>query len=107
MNFEYVNKADQLYQVENYKFRFNARNVAEIELLILFNNGVEEDFGYQVAIDDENVPKEFRNFSSTKIDVKQHVKADLTGIFKTKEDALQDAIDVISKLMDYYTGNKI
>lgn len=106
MNFTYFNEEDLLYQIENYKFRLKNSPVADIKLLIFFNgDNVYNNYSYEAEITDSKVPIEYKSVSATDNSLKTEIGAELTGIFKTKEDALQDAINTISKLMDHYTKN--
>lgn len=104
MSFEYVNETDQLYQVEHYRFRFKAMHVAEIELWTLFNSDARNAYAYQVKIENEGIPKEHRNFFHNDVDLRRKIGINIKGDeFKTKDDTLQDAINVISKLVDEHT----
>lgn len=103
MDFEYHYKGDILYQVENYKFRFQGNQTAEVELLILDNN----QFAYEVEIIDGSVPNRLCEFTSASIDFKQDLNIETPSVFYDKQEALQDAINVISIIMTNHSDKQI
>lgn len=95
MNLEYRNKGDVIYQVENYKFRYSGKKVAKIELMIFLE---EPSYAFTYKLVNEDLPSKIRESSSNDNSLLQKLGLDVYKYtdFKSKEDALQGAIDLIS-----------
>ena len=120
MRFEYQNNGDIVYGVEIFRFRYNNYPAAEIEILnFLADNKAE--FAYQYTIDDSiELPKIFRkpssvdpdlrqvfnfkNSSSSDSELRQAFNLHSAGMFSSRQEALQDAITLISAILDQHSS---
>ena len=96
MRFIYENPGDILYGIEVFKFRYQGKNTAVIEVLSLIEDG---QFAYEAKIEEPNISTEFQEFTSASYDFKRSLNIDSPTVFNTKQEALQDAINVINKIM--------
>lgn len=60
----------------------------------------ENQFTYDIQITDERVPSDFRKISSVDISqLSESLSINMKGIFNDKQEALQNAVEVISAIM--------
>ncbi|HLS10448.1 hypothetical protein [Lentibacillus sp.] len=99
-----------LYREENYHFRYKGLRAAVINL---FHVPGEECF-FECCIHEnskfwKNLPQEGCKFSSISKELFQKfgVQPSGTGFFKTKEEALQNAITIIEKILEVYENDML
>ncbi|MGJ9458947.1 hypothetical protein [Oceanobacillus sp. CF4.6] len=98
-----------IYREENYHFRYKGVSAAEISLFHVPG----EEYHFQCHIYEDNnhwiyLPQEIREFNSSnkKVFEKFGVSPCGSGLFQTKEEALQKAITVIEKILGTYENDK-
>lgn len=103
MKFNYKNNDDLVYGVEWYKFRFKNREVADIELTHLLEQG---KFSYRIIFADGYVDKDLKEIENNSFLNRIEINSDFekNSVFDTREEALQDAIDLGSHIMENYSN---
>ncbi|CAK6481267.1 hypothetical protein ACPOM7_14780 [Peribacillus castrilensis] len=106
MKFAYEHQGDILYQVENYKFRYQGVEKANIELMYFLD---DEAYAFQFNINDNLIPEEFRFSANNNRDLCEKIGVDFqefAGTFSSKQKALQAAITMVSKIIIQYSKVK-
>jgi len=95
MNLKYQDKGNVIYQVEDYEFRYSGKKIAKIELMIFLE---EPSYAFTYKLVNEDLPSKIRESSSNDNSLLQKLGLDVYKYadFKSKEDALQGAINLIS-----------
>ncbi|MBR8644620.1 MULTISPECIES: hypothetical protein [Peribacillus] len=102
MKYSYEHQGDILYQVENYKFRYQGVAKADIELMYFLD---DESYVFQFSINDNLVPEEFRFGTNNDRDLCEKISVDcheFAGTYSSKQKALQAAITMVSKIIILY-----
>jgi len=95
MEFNYKNDGDILYGVENFKFRVEGKETADI---ILLNFLDEEQYAYDIQLE-ETIPTKYKNFSSANSQIFSSLEIEFKSVFESKEEALQHAINTVSEIV--------
>ena len=95
MEFNYKNDGDILYGVENFKFRVEGKETADI---ILLNFLDEEQYAYDIQLE-ETIPTKYKNFSSANSQIFSSLEIEFKSVFESKEEALQQAINTVSEIV--------
>lgn len=95
MEFDYKNAGDILYGVENFKFRLEGKETADITLLNFLD---DEQYAYDVQLE-QSIPAEFKLFSSANSQVFNSLDIEFKSVFTSKEEALQHAINTVSEIV--------
>lgn len=94
MEFNYKNDGDILYGVENFKFRVEGKETADITLLNFLD---EEQYAYDIQLE-ETIPTKYKKFSSANSQVFNSLEVEFKSVFESKEEALQHAINTVSEI---------
>mgnify|MGYP001221494102 CR=1 FL=1 len=98
--FNYENKGDILYQVENYRFRLKGIHVADIDLLYFLD---DDQYAYEFELEQcflvSSTSGYEKRTSSADLDLQKRLKIDQQSVFKEKQEALQHAIDVVTAVI--------
>ncbi|GAB3051340.1 hypothetical protein [Virgibacillus ainsalahensis] len=99
-----------IYQEETYHFRYKGVSAAEISLFHVPG----EQYHFQCHIHEDNIhwdnlSQEVRTFNSSNKELFQKFGAPPSdiGLFKTKEEALQNAITIIEKILERYENDML
>lgn len=95
MEFNYKNDGDILYGVENFKFRVEGKETADV---ILLNFLDEEQYAYDIQLE-ETIPTKYKNFSSANSQIFSSLEIEFKSVFESKEEALQHAINTVSEIV--------
>lgn len=95
MEFNYKNDGDILYGVENFKFRVEGKETADITLLNFLD---EEQYAYDIQLE-ETIPTKYKNFSSANSQIFSSLEIEFKSVFESKEEALQHAINTVSEIV--------
>lgn len=103
MKLNYKNEDDLVYGVESYKFRFKNKEVADIKLTHLLEQG---KFAYRIIFAEGYVHKDLEEIENNSFLNIIEINADYEkkSVFDTREEALQDAIDLGSHIMENYSN---
>ena len=103
MKFNYKNNDDLVYGVEWYKFRFKNKEVADIEIMHLLD---QDSFAYRIIFAEGYVNKDLKEIGHNDSLKRMEINADFEkkSVFDTREEALQDAIDLGSHIMENYSN---
>lgn len=96
LKFDYHKDGDILYGVETFIFRFQGKEAADIILLNLLD---DNQFAYDIRMNEESVPTGLKIISSADSELMRSLEIELKPVFNNKREALQQAIDVISAVM--------
>lgn len=94
LKFDYKNVGDIVYGVENFKFRLKGKETADITL----KNFLDEQYAYVIQLE-ETIPAEFKMFGSENSQVFNSLDIEFKSVFKSKEEALQHAVNTISEIV--------
>ncbi|MDQ0271134.1 hypothetical protein [Cytobacillus purgationiresistens] len=92
-----------MYKVETYKFRYKGITAADIKTIDV--PGEQVGFEFEIYKDDKfwpELPEKFYHGASNNDEILQELEMELAAFFKTKEDALQTAINMIEGLLNKY-----
>ena len=100
MTFNYQNNGDILYGIETFRFRYNTDN--EVATVTLYDLIDDKQFAYDIKMTNKKVPEQLRSLSSTDYELfKKFPNVEFQSFFKNKNEALQNAIDIMSEVMNF------
>src|SRR5699024_946587 len=101
MKFNYKNNDDLVYGVEWYKFRFKNREVADIELTHLLEQG---KFSYRIIFADGYVDKVLKDIEINNYLIRIEINSvfEKNSVYDKREEALQDAIHLGRPIIENY-----
>lgn len=109
MDITYKNYGDIVYKAEQYRFRFQGHHTAVIELLSMINEQENNSYVYHISIDDESVPKQYREINSADNFLFRNINPKLESktTFPSKDECLQNAINWITYIMENHSDKEI
>lgn len=96
-------KGSLLYQVENYQFRYQGIDAAKIELIIV--PGEKAKFNYKILKNKKHwsdLPSKYYEGSSNFQELYKELQMNCVGMFDSKEEALQNAIHMLERVLNKY-----
>lgn len=97
MKFNYQSDGDILYGVENFVFRLQGRETAEITLMHMID---DDQYAFDIAVTDPYAPEDFKRIVSSDSALFESLGIEFRMMYKSKQEALQHAIDVVNAVMN-------
>lgn|SRR5699024_452122 len=109
MDITYQNEGDIVYKAEQFRFRFQGHQTAVIELLSMINEQDNNSYAYHISIEDESVPKQYREINSADTFLFKHINPELESrtTYPSKDACLQNAVNWLSYIMENHSDKEV